>query len=331
MLRQSVIKMLEACDNSIAGACARLIPDRSALLIFTFHSLFASPQEIDRGLLDPQQAITTQMFRQFVRDFTNHGYRFVSPQEILDGLETEARAALITFDDGYYNNLRAVPLLEEFHVPAVFCISTNHVATGKAFWWDALYREARTLGWSSSRTDRVRSALKLLPTRDAERQLSAEFGEAALRPVSDLDRPMTSRELATLAAHPLAHLGNHTLDHAILSNYSRAEIKEQIAGAQDFIRGLTGKSPELIAYPNGNVSPEIAQTAQDAGLRLGVTVQPGRNRIIDTRSGRKAMELKRFTLWAQRNLESQCRIARSRFSVQATISGLRGRSKVAFA
>ena len=136
------------------------------------------------------------MFRQFVRDFTNHGYRFVSPREVLDGLETEARAALITFDDGYYNNLRAVPLLEEFHVPAVFCISTNHVATGKAFWWDALYREALTLGWSSSRTDRVRSVLKLLPTRDAERQLSAEFGEAALRPVSDLDRPMTSKELA---------------------------------------------------------------------------------------------------------------------------------------
>lgn len=331
MLRQSVIKMLEACDNSIAGACARLIPDRSTLLIFTFHSLFASPQESDRGLIDPQQGITTQMFRQFVRDFKKHGYRFVSPREIRDGLETEARAALITFDDGYCNNLRAVPVLEEFQIPAVFCISTNHVVAGKAFWWDALYREARTLGWSSSRTDRVRRALKLIRTRDAEQQLRAQFGEAALRPVSDLDRPMTSTELVTLAGHPLAHLGNHTLDHAILSNYSRDEIAEQIAGAQDFIRGLTGKSPDLIAYPNGNVSPEILQAAQSAGLRLGVTVQPGRNRIIDTRSDQKAMELKRFTLWAQRNLESQCRIARSRFSVQAKISELRGRLKVAFA
>ena len=146
------------------------------------------------------------MFRQFVRNFTNHGYRFVSPREILDGLEAEARAALITFDDGYYNNMRAVPLLEEFRIPAVFCISTNHVETGKAFWWDALYREARSLGWSASRTDRARSALKLLRTRDAERQLCTEFGEAALRPVSDLDRPMTSNELARLASHPLAHL-----------------------------------------------------------------------------------------------------------------------------
>ncbi|MGA9812214.1 MAG: polysaccharide deacetylase family protein [Terriglobales bacterium] len=331
MVHQSMIKLLEACDNSIAGACARLFRNSPALLIFTFHSLFASPEEIARGLLDPQQGITTQIFSQFVRDFTQHGYRFVSPREILDGPETEAKAAIITFDDGYYNNVRAVPVLEEFQIPAVFCISTSHVATGKAFWWDTLYRESRTRGWSSLRTDHVRAALKLIRSRDAERHLCSEFGEASLRPVSDLDRPLTSKELVQLASHPLVHIGNHTVDHAILSNYSPTEIKEQIAGAQDFIRGLTGKSPELIAYPNGNVSAEIVRMARDGGLRLGVTVQPGRNLIADARSFHQSMQLKRFTLWAQRNLESQCRIARSRFSLQATISEMRGRSKVAFA
>lgn len=330
MFHESLVKMLEVCDGSIAKACARLFSDSSSLVIFTFHSLFASPQEIASGGLDPQQGITTQMFRQFVSDFQKHDYRFVAPQQIVAGLEAGSKCALITFDDGYYNNTRAVPVLEEFQVPAVFCISTNHVVTGKAFWWDVLYRESQNRGWSCPYTDRARTEFKLMRTCDVEQRLRADFGDASLQPVGDLDRPMTSRELATLAGHPFVHMGNHTCDHAILTNYPRAEIGEQIAGAQKSIRRMTGKTPELIAYPNGNVSPEIVQVARDAGLQLGVTVQPGRNRIADTRSFPSAMALKRFTLWAHRKVETQCRVARSPFSVQTAMSALRTKSKIAF-
>ena len=41
---------------------------------------------------------------------------------------------MLTFDDGYYNNHLALPVLEEFDVPALFFISTNHVKQQKCFW-----------------------------------------------------------------------------------------------------------------------------------------------------------------------------------------------------
>jgi peptidoglycan/xylan/chitin deacetylase (PgdA/CDA1 family) len=324
-------KILEVCDNGIAEMCGWLAPDSPMLLIFTFHSLFTSTEEIASGILDPQQGITTGMFRQFVGDFQKHGYRFVSPQQIVDGLAAETNYVLITFDDGYYNNIRALSVLEEFQVPAVFCISTNYVETGKAFWWDILYREAKKREWTSSHTGRLRAAFKLMRTSDAEKKIRSDFGDASLQPVADLDRPLTPTELSDLANHPLAHIGNHTSDHAILTNYSHTEIHAQISRAQESICQLTGKTPELIAYPNGNVSSEVCQSARDAGLLLGVTVQPGRNRIVDTCSFPQVMALKRFTLWADRKVEAQCRIARSRFSVQTAMSSLRARSRVAFA
>ncbi len=330
MFHESLVKMLEVCDDRIARVCARWPSDSPRLLIFTFHSLFSSSQEVASGSLDPQQAITTEMFRQFVGDFQTNGYRFISPQEIVGGLATTAKYALITFDDGYYNNMRALPVLQEFKIPAAFCISTGHIEAGKAFWWDVLYREARIRGWSSGRTDQMRSQLKRMRTDEAEQRLRAEFGRASLQPVGDLDRPMRPAELGKLAAHPLVHLENHTADHAILTNYSPVAIKEQMVRAQEFISRLTGKNPVLIAYPNGNLSREVVRIAREAGLRLGVTVQAGRNRIADTHRFPGSMALKRYTLWSHR-LESQCRIARSRFSLRTAWSSLHTKSKVAFA
>ncbi|MCH6234051.1 polysaccharide deacetylase family protein [Cognataquiflexum rubidum] len=45
----------------------------------------------------------------------------------------------ITFDDGYADNfLNAKPLLEKYDLPACFFISTKHIGSKKAFWWDDL-------------------------------------------------------------------------------------------------------------------------------------------------------------------------------------------------
>jgi len=94
-----------------------------------------------------------------------------------------------------------------------------------------------------------------------------------MTPVGELDRPFSKSELGKFANHRLVVLGNHTKDHAILTNYCTAEISEQIQGAQDAIGEMTGKFPDIIAYPNGEYSEDIMQMAQAAGLSLGVVVE----------------------------------------------------------
>jgi peptidoglycan/xylan/chitin deacetylase (PgdA/CDA1 family) len=307
--------LLLTLDRLIARTPLVVGNEDGVLLSFLFHSLYQGSDEARSGVVDPQQEITVEMFRRFVGHFQEHSYTFVSPEDIVRGLRAGGKYILVTFDDGYYNNVRALPVMVEFGVPAVFCVSTGHVKEGKAFWWDAVHREAHKRGISTEKIDRLFISLKQVRTTEAEARLRTEFGPNALMPVSDLDRPFTPAELRDFAQNPLVSLGNHTRDHAILTNYSEAEVRAQIQSAQDDIRAMTGRTAEIIAYPNGDESQAIVDVATSVGLHLGLTVNPGRNRLPLRMDSPGAMRLKRFTLHAGSAIEAQCRMSRSGLSL----------------
>jgi peptidoglycan/xylan/chitin deacetylase (PgdA/CDA1 family) len=51
------------------------------------------------------------------------------------------RAVVITFDDGYADNLyNAKPLLERYSIPATVFVTTGYVGSAREFWWDELER-----------------------------------------------------------------------------------------------------------------------------------------------------------------------------------------------
>jgi len=302
-------------DRLISRVPLALGNEDGVLLSFLFHSLYQRSDEPRSGVVDPQQEITVEMFRQFIAHFQKHSYTFVSQADLVRGLRPGGKYVLLTFDDGYYNNVRALPVLSEFGVPAVFFVSTSHVKEGKAFWWDTAQRETLKRGIAKENVDSLFADLKRLRTAEAEAQLKKEFGDGVLRPVSDLDRPFTPAELRDFGNHPLVSFGNHTSDHAILTNYSEAEVRAQIQGAQDDIFAMTGKRAEMIAYPNGDESTAITDLARSLGLRLGVGVEPGRNRLPLELGSPDAMSLKRFTLNAGSAIEAQCRMSRSGLSL----------------
>lgn len=315
---------LFSIDEKLASISLSLKRDQGCLLSFVVHSLFESEAEANCGLLDPQQAFTVTMLRELLGHFTAAGYLFLSPVELNRRLCPSGKYALLTFDDGYYNNLRALPVLEEFGVPAVFFISTDHVKYGKAFWWDVLYRESRKRGRTAEEASRMLVEYKQLKTSQIESEISAQFGKSAMRTVSDLDRPFTAGELKKFAVHPFVFLGNHTRDHAILTNYSSTDIREQISSCQEALREITGKTPEVIAYPNGNCSSEILATAREAGLSFGLLACAGRNRVPLEPGSAEAMAMKRFALWGDRSVEAQCRSSRSRISIHRLLQTIRG-------
>jgi peptidoglycan/xylan/chitin deacetylase (PgdA/CDA1 family) len=206
-------------------------------------------------------------------------------------------------------------LLEAFHAPAVVFVSTNHIFENKAFWWGVIERKARARAVPEKEVRRMVEQLKRLKTEEAECEVRAQFGSDALRPVNDLHRPLTPSELRDLANHPLITVGNHTQDHAILTNYSASEAFAQIQGAQEDIHTLTGKVPDIIAYPNGNETPGIVDAARKAGIHFGLGVAPGRNRLPLEPGSKEAMTMKRFMLTGDCSIEAQCRVSRSLFSL----------------
>jgi peptidoglycan/xylan/chitin deacetylase (PgdA/CDA1 family) len=303
-----------SAEAVLANVSLRVLGDRPKLLSFVFHGLFADQAEVESGIVDPQQGITIDFFRRFIQYFAERAYQFVSPDDLNSGLDARAKCVLLTFDDGYYNHIRALSVLEEFKIPALFFISTGHIISGKGFWWDVVYRKLRENGTSLDRIRRAQEAYKRFEAVKIESDLQAELGPRALMPLGDLDRPFTSSELKQFANHKLVFLGNHTRDHAILTNYSGDGIKQQIQGAQDDLFSITGMFPEIIAYPNGSCSRDIVEAAKQAGLRAGVLAHSGRNRLPLGGGSSAAMLIKREMIWGSHRLEAQCQIARAGFS-----------------
>ncbi len=60
-------------------------------------------------------------------------------EESVNGKKRTRKPVIITFDDGYADNLiNAKPLLERYEVPATVFVTTGYVTQQRSFWWDEL-------------------------------------------------------------------------------------------------------------------------------------------------------------------------------------------------
>ncbi|OYY52967.1 MAG: hypothetical protein B7X59_08970 [Polaromonas sp. 39-63-203] len=310
MLKSLMKKGLNAVDD-LALAADRRAQAPDTLVNVLFHSLYESPAHLGKGELGPNQDVTVADFRGFVEEMLESGYTVVSPAQIDAGLPPGGRYLTITFDDGYFNNTLALDVLNEFRAPATFFISTDHVRQNKAFWWDAfsraLARSGATPGEQKIEIERV----KTWTPEKIDAFLCERFGPSVLTPHSDVDRPFTPPELRQFALNPWVHLGNHTRDHAILTNCTPGQMAHQIESCQHALAEMVGYRPIVIAYPNGNHSPSAVRAAQDAGLRVGFTVAPHSEQLPLSDASR--MTLGRFLFFGGQDIRRQCRLFSARF------------------
>jgi peptidoglycan/xylan/chitin deacetylase (PgdA/CDA1 family) len=256
--------------------------------------------------------------------FLELGYRFVTADQVASGLDPESHCAMVTFDDGYHSALRVLPVLRQFRVPATFFVSSSHVAEGKGFWWDVLYRERSRRGTPVAAIRREKEYWLRRPPIEAEAHVTAAFGVDALSTSpGDSWRAMTPRELRELAQDPLATLGNHTADHANLTLLDEGEVRAQIRRCQSYLSGVTGAPPLAIAYPGGRRSRRIDVVARSEGLRLGMTIEPHKNRL-PLRDGEE-MALGRYCFGNDAPIVEQCRTCRSGIQLLNTARRLQHR------
>ena len=283
--------LLKAGLAEVVGGAKKAARDRDALVVLSFHALVRNRSELFAGHLEPFQLTTNDILRECIEYYLSCGYRFVSPVDLKDGT-VGGPGVMLTFDDGYANNLGALNALAEFGVPATFFISTGHVRNGRAFWWDVLYREQSAAGKSYAEIQSTIRDLKRRRYEEIENSLREAYGPGWDRPCGDTDRPMDVGELAEFAASPWVHIGNHTRDHAILTTCGPDDARLQIEGAQQDLTALLGAAPIAIAYPNGNATEEIARVAARAGLALGFTMEAGKTPL--PLSGSSRMLIGRF-------------------------------------
>jgi peptidoglycan/xylan/chitin deacetylase (PgdA/CDA1 family) len=110
---------------------------KPAALILAYHRVAELPIDPWHLAVTPDHfAEHLQVLRKHARPMTLHDLH-----RALAGGSVPRRAAVITFDDGYADNLlAALPLLERFDVPATFFVASGYLGADRDFWWDEVER-----------------------------------------------------------------------------------------------------------------------------------------------------------------------------------------------
>lgn len=253
--------------------------ENSRLLVFYFHGLFESSKQKQLNHVDPQNNITVNQFVVFIEYFLQHGYNFIKPEDLDHGLIKDRRYAMITFDDGYFNNILVLEILRKFDIPAVLFITTKNVQENKSFWWDIIYKFRSKQGNSIEKIRDEQRSLKLLKFPVIDDYVTRNFGAGAFKPLSDIDRPFNELEISHLSLDRNVSIGNHTHNHSILINYSREEIREELTISNDVLFGITGKYPVSVAFPNGNYNDMVLEATDEAGFRYAFTTEARKNHL----------------------------------------------------
>jgi peptidoglycan/xylan/chitin deacetylase (PgdA/CDA1 family) len=229
------------------------------------------------------------------------GFDIVTLEEALSRLvEGGGRPFVtLTFDDGYRDTVAfALPILERHEAPFTVYVATGFADRTGAMWWLELEEGLRraqsveivddalslSLATRSPREkaeafERIYWALRAGPETRLLRIVSALAAKhgvdgAALVDALCMDWP----EIASLARHPLATIGAHSISHKMLAKWPIEVARNEIFGSKQRIEQMLGMPVHHFAYPVGDptsAGPREFALAQEFGFASAVTTRPG--------------------------------------------------------
>jgi peptidoglycan/xylan/chitin deacetylase (PgdA/CDA1 family) len=236
-----------------------------------------------------------------------------------------ARAACITFDDGYADNHDvAAPILKRHGLSATFFIATGFMDGGR-MWNDTVIESVRQAGMATldlgrlgcfpiatvsekrAAIDSVIRQIKYLPI--AERLvLAAEVADAAHVDLPD-NLMMTSTQVKALR-HWGMQIGAHTVSHPILARLAAEEARHEIKSSKDHLEDLLGEHVGLFAYPNGkpgeDYDAKTVEIVRSLGFDAAFSTQWGTSGMEDD-----LFQIRRFTPWDRSRLRFGFRLIRN--------------------
>jgi peptidoglycan/xylan/chitin deacetylase (PgdA/CDA1 family) len=278
----------------------RLIYKRR-LLVLCYHGIVSDENPQDAYRL--RGSVATGEFREQLKILKSL-FQPVSAADLLDVIHGKGTLppfpVLVTFDDGFRNNLSlAAPELEQQGVPALFHVTTGLVGSPYPPWPQEL--DERIRGWPRptlpvpepggqdlplpedpfGRTvlaGLIRSLCKRLPDDqrraylDRLRDEPFPAGDQWFRETYEM---LTWDEVRTLDRRGFA-IGSHTVDHSILSRLTNGSLEHELTASKLKLESELGKECPYIAYPNGqtdDVSREAVSGVDKAGYKLGFTLK----------------------------------------------------------
>ena len=262
---------------------------------------------------------TQAWFRRLMKMLAGN-FEMISLEEALGRMQAgglNGRTVSVTFDDGYTDNFEvALPVLEEFGVPATFFVASGFIDGGR-MWNDSIIETFRHLpagrcvvedeevhvfelgDWASRRdaAAKIITAWKHLPPEQRQDRVDTLSGRVSNLPSNLM---LSKSQLRGLADSPMATIGGHTRSHPILASIPDEQACNEIGGGKKDLEGWIQQEVSLFAYPNGKTGRDFhaihTDIVRDAGFEAAVATDWG---TLNKSTDRYAIP--RFTPW-QRNL-----------------------------
>lgn len=266
----------------------------NGVLILMYHSVVS--EEIS-AFVDPNNSVTVEQFEsqlQFLKAHCN----VISFAEMLAHTEANKplpeRAVVITFDDGYRDNLTlAAPLLEKHQLPATLFLCTGYVERAETQWIDQLYsafqfRTQQTLKFQSnnkhydllSETEMQQAhgvAVQQLLTAGLNKRTEIlQAVKAQLQPNQKTPRlTLNWDEVRQLKGnYPQFELGLHTRDHMDLTTLNKIDVETEIKRCQSDYEEALSAEVRFFSYPYGRNNEAIRACTKTLGFEGAVITQP---------------------------------------------------------
>lgn len=266
--------------------------------------------------------ITPEFLRQVVEHTRQAGYEIISIDEAVDLLKSgygHKRYAVLTFDDGYRDNLKiAYPILKELGAPFTVYVASGLIDRATELWWVALERiiaandEIHLAGESSLSGIPCKSPeekclcfeklITFLTSEVSELEQRAVIRKLAERYDFDLfgladELMMSWDELRELASDPLVTIGAHTYNHFAMARLQEADAVKDIMRGVSRLEAELGIRPKHFAYPYGSYDKTSSQRdgalIESLDFSSGVTTIPG---VLKSVHARNPMLLPRISL-----------------------------------
>ena len=303
--------LMEAMDLALKVPGTLLSPSgqNARLSILIYHRVLREPDplfpsEVDSARFDAQMKQVSRIFNVLP---------LADAVERLKSGTLPARAACITFDDGYADNAEiALPILKKHGIPATFFIATGYLNGGIMF-NDSVIESVRmtakeslclpSLGFNELPVQTIvekRHAIgSILSSLKYKEPVLRQKLVDEIRSMTGIDPPtdlmMDDCQVKLLSDSDM-EIGGHTVNHPILACSDRNTAKAEIGDGKLYLEKLTGKPVRTFAYPNGKPRTDYLAEHADIVKELGFVA------AVSTAVGVAShdsdlFQLPRFTPW----------------------------------
>jgi peptidoglycan/xylan/chitin deacetylase (PgdA/CDA1 family) len=210
------------------------------------------------------------LFKGIIQFLVRRGFHFISEDEyyaILSGeKELHKRTAFVSFDDGWKGNLKLIPILEKYNIPATFFIPVRPIITGN-FWWEfaPMVLNENSEFKSAEELKKMPNNKRMLLIRDVASRYELK------RSCIDLS------ELKSLCKHPLISIGSHTYHHPITIKCTNEELEFEYRESKRTLEDWLSTEIKSFSFPNGDYNNRDLTLLEENNYKMAFTVSPELN------------------------------------------------------